>query len=431
MEMEQKPTKKRTNQEKIAVCEKYEDYLKIIHEFGNKVMLLKQLQEFAIELGYAKTYSSFMYQIQALFDNEIIKTEPFFVAGRKTQHHIVILKKFALRYLKGETASGGGRKVAPVPKLKSNDRILLSTFKSSFILQKLIPSLRKHKDKVELIDVFNELEKGYSSILYEKNQGVKYAQKFFDGFSSHIDEYQFGVQLGHMQDTADKREKGLLKGSYSSIGKGIATRSKSGVEEGKSLKESVKSYNNSMSVDEDPKVVKQRTGELQVFESNKTKKIFQYSFEHMLRANMYVVKAKETFNEKGVATGLDLTVLLFDYKNSQDVYSFGTQIACTFLMFNQLLKETSKLTMKVGIIGFDETACESIRESAKEVVRNPHNQNEGQRLSLTLKNWQIKRGMKEGLTISYAHYDITNSYMDGKKLANLLRGRSSKQDEKR
>jgi hypothetical protein len=59
MDNSKKPTEKVTNEEKIAICEKYNDYLRLINLFGNNVMLLKKLNQFTEALGLHRSYFIF------------------------------------------------------------------------------------------------------------------------------------------------------------------------------------------------------------------------------------------------------------------------------------------------------------------------------------------------------------------------------------
>lgn len=423
MDFKKKSTKKRTNDEKIAICERYETYLKIVHEFGHDIMLLKQLEEFALALDLVNNNTSFMYEMLELFDHDIIKTKRFFAGGVKTEHHIVILRKFALRYLKGETSVGGSQKVAPVPKLKSNDRILQTTFKSSFLLQRMIPSIKKQKEKVTIDDILNELERTHSSLFYKRNQGVLYAKKFYDSFKKHINEYEFDQRHKTLYETNEKRQEGLKLGSYSSKGKGKATVDTSGVEEGKRVEEGVKVYKAS----EETEKEKKETGEVEFFANKKTRKIYQHNFENMIRANMHVVRVEEVFDDNGVVCGIELTILFLDYQNAQNIYSIGTQIASTYLMFQHFLKNTLFLKIKVGIVAIDEDASISIKEKAKEMILNPFNRNEDKRITLTLRNWQMTDDMIKKTSIMYTNYEITERYLENKKLTNLLQDRPVKE----
>lgn len=204
-------------------------------------MLRKQLESFASKLNIAKP-NTFAYHLQRLIEADIIKVEPLFINKRETQHHILILKKFALRYLKGETGAGGSQKVSPVPPLRSNERILLATFKSEFILEKLIPSMYKEQLSVSLDDVYREIRKRSSSLLFEKNKGIYYAKQYLEDFEEFLND-ELEKQIARMQETIDKRQKGLELGSKAIEGKGKARVTESGVTEGERVGKSVSIHN--------------------------------------------------------------------------------------------------------------------------------------------------------------------------------------------
>lgn len=428
MDIKTKPQKKRTNKEKIAICDKYQDYIKIIYYFGNKIMLMKQLEEYARKLGLANAHSTFMYHLKELYEYDILKAEPLFVSNRKTQHHILILKKFALRYMVGETGAGGSQKVAPVPPLRSNDRIMAGMFRNSFLLEKIIPRLQKEKGKVDVDDIFAELKNLHSSLLFNKNQGINYAEKFYQDFSDLINPMEFKEQMETLRNDAEKRQNGLKKGSKSSEGKGKASLDRSGAGEGNAEQISVaidmEQKEQEKAKEKEPK----KDGKVSMFANKKDEKIYNFTFESMVRANMNIVRIDRGKNSYGTDM-LMITILIFDYKNSQDLYMFGTQIACVYLMFKQLLLPEVELNLKVAIVAMDAEASASMKTEADETVRNPFSQVEGKRMELTLKNWRIAPTIQEKITITYSHYDITNRYLEGKKFANLLQGRPKSEEK--
>lgn len=427
MEIEQKP-RKFTNVEKEAVCEKYEPYLKIINDFGNKMMLMKQLEEFSGKLELSPNPTAFVRQIQELAEADIIRTEPFYVSNiRGTQHRIVVLKKFALRYLKGETRAGGSQKVSPVPKVKSNERILLSIFKCNFVLEKLIPSLQKRKEHIGLADIYDEIGRKDMSILCERNKGILYAKHFYKKFNKFLAQGKddsLKYQIAELQKEMDKRLEGLKKGFQSVEGKGKASISKSGIQAGKVTEKAVGIH----------KKETKKKGE-QPF-SAKTLKLNNFSFETMVRANIHIIGVKELYTDEGDPRGLEVTAVLFDYNNSQDIYNLGRQIACFYQMLHGFMGKNPTnielyydLYLRVGIAGYDKDAIANIKEKAEEKIYSRTVDGYEERLKLTFLNWTIKMETQENhLKIFYTDYNITDKYLEGKKYANLLQGRPQKEE---
>lgn len=402
-----------TNQEKIAICQKYEPYLRIINDFGNKVILRRQLWEFAKKIGIARFESIFAGQIQALIDAEIIKTEIFSVSGRQTQHRILILKKFGLRYLAGKTDPGDSQNVSPVPKLESNERILLSIFKCTFLLDKVIPKLYKRKTEISLDDIYHEINRLDMSLLYAKNKGIDYARYYQEKFGFYLND-EIQIQINAMQDSLDKRQKGLAKGSKSS---GKSKRATSGVEQGKAVETKAKTHKE-----------KKKEGAY----SEKDLKMMNYNFDNMIKGNIHIVHVKEVeFNEENEETGLKVTALLFDHTNSQDLHNFGRQIACLYQMLHGMMarypnnhSKIYDLKLVVVIAGYDQEAVDSMKRRASEKIYSKVHNKHGERLKIILENWKINPGMQDKhLTIHFTNYDITDRYMEGRKFANLLKGK--------
>jgi hypothetical protein len=405
--------------DKNITCEKYEDYLKIIHLFGNNVMLLKQLRELGRELALFSSPSMFQRQMEELLENDIIKYEPFLLSDRVTQHKVIILKKYALRFLKGATESGGSQKVAPVPSLKTNERILLSIFKNSFILQRVIPFLRKTGNVITLKSILEAMKNNFMSILIEKNKGLDYAKHYSNMFHDFLDVEVITEQICRLEESTQKRNKGLEYGSKSFNGKGRASISESGM----NVETAIRKGNG------------QNKSQSTLF-ANKNKLLDQFTFENMIRSNIHIVSVKRIYNyvENGSngqitrsPSKLQVNALLFDHLNRQDLYSFAKQIACFYKMLNDMMGKDPnnienyyEMYLTVAIVGYDRVAVENMRKKAEEVVYSPFKGITEKRLALTLANWQVDREMQENrLKILFNDYDITNRYLDGKKLLNL------------
>ena len=209
-----------SNTNKLLVCERYKIYLEIIYTFGNKVMLLNQLYQYAEQLGLARSFSSFYSGIMELVNAEVLRKESFTSFGKKTQLQMLTLRKFGIRFIEGKESSYN---VASVPKSGGNERILVSLFKNCYIINKVIPRIQKESEEVTFDNIVKMLNRDYSTALLNKNQGIYYLTKirsdkklqhFFD-----INEVDHTIKK--MQDIKKKHVEGLKKGSGMSEGKGI------------------------------------------------------------------------------------------------------------------------------------------------------------------------------------------------------------------
>lgn len=412
----------RKQKQKLLVCEKYKGYLELLYHFGNKIMLQTQLEQYARAMNLAKAHSTFMYHIKELKENEIIKTEPFFINNRTTQHHIIVLKKFAIRFMKGYTDIGGSQQVAPVPPLKSNDRILTTIFRNEFILAKVIPNILDKQGKVEFQDIENYLIRRKSSLLVPKNKGIEYAKKIQFDLQGRVEDSVFQRKVELLEVGWENRKKGLLKGSQSTKGKGLATIAESEADKGK--KEEI-SISNQQASDEKKKETEGviKTSDEKFYStftasSKKEEKIQNYTFEQMIRANLHIIS---------MTGNTDLTVhaVLFDIGNTQNLYAFGTHIACLYRMLRDIT--TVEINLNVGIIGFDAEAMANMEKESKAKIRNPYKQIDEERMIQTLKNWGCEASDLPNIHIKYSHYDITNKYLEGKKFANLKKNRSKEE----
>lgn len=407
--------------QKLLVCEKYKGYLELLYHLGNKIMLQTQLEQYARAMNLAKAHSTFMYHIKELKENEIIKTEPFFINNRTTQHHIIVLKKFAIRFMKGYTDIGGSQKVAPVSPLKSNDRILTTTFKNEFILTKAIPRILSKQEKVGFQDIENYLANHMSSLFVPKNKGMEYAKTFQRNLEGFIDKDIFQRKLDLLEVVSKNRNKGLLKGSQSTKGKGSPQIAESEVKKGNKEEISVSNQKQSdKKKAENEGVVETSDGRFYsafTASSKKEEKIQNYTFEQMIRANLHIIGLRRKENE-----AMNVHAVLLDVGNSQNLYAFGTHIACLYRMIRDVT--TVEIKLSVGIIGFDAEAMANMETSSKETVRNPYKQIDEERMIQTLKNWGCEASDLLNIDIKYSHYDITNKYLEGKKFANLKKNRS-------
>ncbi|PAF31773.1 hypothetical protein [Paenibacillus sp. 7516] len=358
------------NEKKQRVSERYHEYLFIIYHFGNKVILMKQLFRYARILGLAQSYSVFYGQIKELAEAEIIRREPFTAYGKKTQLHMLTLKKFGIRFVEGK---GSSQSVAAVPKSYTNERILVSIFKNCYILNKLIPRIQQKCPNITVETVIELIDKDHSNILESKNQGVVFLYNILDCSTLHpyLNSDEINYEINRLTDIKQKRLVGLVGGASSSECKD------------------------------------------QISMSPKLTKLDSYSIDSLINAHVYIAQVKIVQNKPLI------TLLLFDVYNKQAIYRMATQIACAFHMFGRYFNDFS---LRVGIVGIDDVACRILESEAEAVVSDFFTKEiKGSRLSRILADWRVSSIEQELIQIRFTHYDITNQYLEGIKHSNLIR----------
>jgi hypothetical protein len=398
-----------TNQRKESVSKKYRTYLQIIYHFGNKVILMKQLFDYAKAFKLAKHYPEFHGQIQELVDADIVKREPFEALGRKTQLHMLTMRKYGIRFVEGKPNSNS---VGAVPKANSNERIVVSIFKNAYILDKIIPRLQKQDIDVSYDNIFGMLAADKSSLLYNKNQGLDYLYEFNDDFlESYFEMDYLKSEIKLMEELRDRKNQGLRIGSKAKEGKGKQKgKVESSIGLGNVLTHLKERYEASSKAEEQ----NQKNSPMVVIENNKNRKLANYNIDNMLNAYAYISQIKPIH---GVLT---ITALLFDINNKQDVYSMATHIACIYQMFQRYLK--SDFNLKVGIIAYDLDAEKNMKEESEKLVKDRITKEpKGKRLDVALQNWKVDREMQKYIEVKITNYDITNRYLEGIKHANLVR----------
>lgn len=381
-----------TNAKKTEICDKYRAYLEIIDLIGNKVMLQKQLIELVLKLGIAKHTIDITKAILELEHYEIIKKEQFL----NTTHKVIVFKKFAIRYLTGATRS---KEVGAVPKSQSPERVLLSVFKSHYILTKIIPNLQKQGVEVALFNLKEYLKVQVSSVLYSKNEGVKYFNQVNSSTKGLLSAEAF-ESLKIMQEQEQRRQGGLNKGSQATEGKG----------NGKLISSSADALGDITKAFEKEKE--------DIFKlTPKQKKLEEYSFDSMLNAFIYIAQIKMV-NKVTVVTVLD-----FDLFNKQDLYRIALNISAVFLMLKRYFKDTIEFKLKYGVITYDQVAQNNLMEEANRKSINPRTKEfceKGRLLELFRLN-EISEIDWESIEVKFVNYNITNSYLEGIKYLNIAK----------
>ncbi|MFC7370758.1 hypothetical protein ACFQPF_03620 [Fictibacillus iocasae] len=392
-----------TTKRKETVCKQYSLYLKIIYHYGNKVMLFKQLHQYSEALGLSKSYSHFHNEIKDLIEANILRKEPFIAFGKTTQLHFLTMRKYGIRFIEGKNNSAA---VGAVPKANTNERILISLFKNSYILDKIIPRLNKHHIDVCYESINKMLRDDKSTILFNKNKGLEYLNTWNDVFvQKYFDVDAVKYDIKSLQDVNEKKMQGLKKGSKASVGKG----------NGKLLSGTENSL----------ETIQERYYELPITErgvNDKYNKLNKYNIDSMLNGYSYISQIKLV---KDVFT---ITVLIFDINNHQNIYKIGTQIASIFHMFaryinNDLFIGSSNFKLKIGVISLDEQADSNLKNKAYKKVRDYISKEmKGQQLQVILKNWNVSEDICEKyIEVHFANYNLTNRYLEGIKYCNLIR----------
>ncbi|MCG7380052.1 hypothetical protein MH215_23950 [Paenibacillus sp. ACRSA] len=380
-----------SNANKQTVCDKYRLYLEIIYRFGNKVILMKQLYQYAQMMGIARSFSAFYGSITDLVNADILRKESFNAFGKKTQLQMLVMRKYGIRFLEEKPDSYS---VASVKKAIGNERILISIFKNQYILNKVIPRIQKEGMRVTLGSIIDLLERDHSTILYNKNQGLPFLMKMHNEatLQKYLDMLSVEQDIENMQDIKRRMGEGLKKGSKASDGKG----------RGRLYLPEVSSMNR---IDN----IAKRSQDL-----SKEDKIDNYTIDTMLAFNAYVAQIRI---DKGQ---VKITVLIFDIFNRSNVYKVATHIACMYHMFTRFFE--CQIELKVGVVSIDEFASNHLKSQAESVTIDfVSKERRDSRLSHIFEKWHVNRLMKERIEVHFVDYDITNQFLDGIKHANLVR----------
>ncbi|MBT2282214.1 hypothetical protein J7E78_01435 [Paenibacillus polymyxa] len=380
-----------SNANKQAVCEKYRIYLEIIYSFGNKVMLMKQLYHYAQMMGIAKSYSAFYISIIELVDADIFRKESFNAFGKKTQLHMLVMRKYGIRFLEEKPDSYS---VASVKKALGNERILVSIFKNHYILNKIIPRIQKEGTRVTFGAIIDLLERDHSTILYNKNQGLSFLGKMKNEatLQKYLDMLSIEQDNDKMQDIQRRMGEGLRKGSEASDGKGGG-----------------KHRSPEMTSVDRVKKVAMRSQDL-----NKEERVHHYTLDTMLSFNAYIAQIKISEGQ------VKITALIFDIFNRSNIYKVATHIACMYHMFTRYFND--QIELKIGVVSIDEFASNHLKTQAESATIDfVSKERRDSRLTHILEKWHIDRFNQEKIEVQFVDYDITNQFLDGIKHANLVR----------
>lgn len=393
-----------TNRIKEEVCQRYSSYLRLIYCFGNKVMLRKQLFEYAKFFGLANDYHDFHLQIKELVYADILRQEFFVALGRSTQLHVLVLRKYAIRFIEAKQKS---YEVSAVPKSNSNERILLSLFKNAFILQIIIPRFITTGRDLTFDNLFDYICSLGSNILYKKNESIYYLDNLLKkpDLSPFVKVNELKHIIWNLEERREKQLRGLWKGAKMGRGKG---KGKDLIVNEEEIRQNLLRYQ-----------YHRNRGSIDVMDivSKKDKKIINYSIDNMFGVHAYIVRL---FRD-GTQNRIRISVCFFDLNNSQDIHKFTSNIACMYQMFVRYFN--IPVFLHVGIFALDEEAKNNIVTKMEEKVKDFFTKEEKKtKMDATLENWGINAFMRTHLKISVSHLDLTNRYFDGVKYNNLLKG---------
>jgi hypothetical protein len=376
------------------LCKNHETYLKIIYHLGNKVITLKQLFQYAELLGITGSQTKFRSSVKELEEAKIIEISKL-IGEKTTQLHYITLKKNGIMFIDGEEDS---RKVAPVPKSKNEDRILLSIFRNCHILDRQIPLMREKGEEVVFDSIYKKFNGINSTLLYEKNQGYIFLERLKK--SDYCNSEEIETVLKQMNETLKKRQVGLEKAQRTkSQGMGNATLT--------AAKGAVQEAENRI------KPPQKKT---------KREKIATYSVDSMLHYNAFVTSIRGDEDKKKIY----VNVVIYDLHGSQNVYKIATHVACIFEMFRRYFyapkDKAFSIILTVRVFTTSHKGAEHMKSEKERIVTDPRTKVQDQLLEKTLHSWIDEQGDNETLEnikVYLDYFDIENRFFEGKKYLNL------------
>jgi hypothetical protein len=382
------------------LCEKYQTYLKIAYHFGNKVITLKQLFQYARVIGITLSQTRFRNSIKELEDNRIIEVSRL-IGEKATQLQFITLKKNAIMFLENK---GDSRKVAPVPKTKTNDRILVSIFRNAFILERLIPQMQRNDEEISFDSIYKKLDDPSSMFLYDKNQGYKFLIELKKASFANTDEIE--VVQERIAEVFDKRKRGLEKAQRTKKAIGNSTL----INVSGSLQKSETFSNN------------------KVHSKHKSKRemIDTYSFDSMLFFNAFVNKVRM---DRSDHSHIKVTVGIYDLYGSKNVYRIATHVARIYKLLRLFILDTYRVSLVVRVFTTSKEAANVMNDQNKQIIRDSRTKEEGPLWEKTLISWLSDQGISGGpnelqrINVIFDYFDIENQFFEGKKYLNLKQKR--------
>lgn len=166
----------KTNERKYYLCNKYSSYLTIIHELSNGIMLQEQFIKIILALKIESKKSLILKNLLQLKKCEILKEQRFLFNSR-----FIILKKYALRYLKNSNLKS--KDIASIPIHTSEYFYYRNIFKTEYLIREVIPKL---KDK-SLINIKNHIKINCSNF---KITQIEYLLQLYKLFHNCINKFE-------------------------------------------------------------------------------------------------------------------------------------------------------------------------------------------------------------------------------------------------
>lgn len=186
----------KTNERKQQICEKYNEYLKLIDILGDKIMLLEQLIELSILLNIAKNKFEVVRAVSEMEENEVIKK----IRYSNTKKKVILLKKYAIRYLKGVNSSS---KVASLSAVTTNKRYDLRILKNNFIIKEIIKEMQSREIKINLNNLISYIEYNRCNILIKNIDGIKYYNQLLSDNKLRVNKSEIEYDCNNLKEQND------------------------------------------------------------------------------------------------------------------------------------------------------------------------------------------------------------------------------------
>ncbi|RDY22555.1 hypothetical protein CHF27_012815 [Romboutsia maritimum] len=145
------------------------------------MILQKQFIKILVQLGVAKYEFDAIKSISEMERAEIIKK----IKYSNTNSKFILFKKYAIRYLANAKKSS---EVASLTTVNSNKRYVENILKTQFILNIIIPSMKKRGLKLSVNDFLGFLDNINCNLLHSANNMTKYYKNLIANKSIVIDD---------------------------------------------------------------------------------------------------------------------------------------------------------------------------------------------------------------------------------------------------
>lgn len=236
-----------------------------------------------------------------------------------TNNKLIILRKFAIRFIEGKDSS---RDVSAVPK-NTKERAKISVVKVSYIIR-----IIKNNNINTLSELCSKLEVTSNNILYKKNNGIKYLELLEKNNKYYIKNNKIHEKIKEQNNI---RRINLRNGIHKRIGKG-----------GKG-----KLYSNSIY----DIYIKENYLENSTF----GKQIDVATIDTLINANVYIGRIKE---EAGY---IKIIVNIFDINNTQNVNRIIEKMALSMYVMRAVLGINTKFKFNIHLC--NESAVNNVKNS--------------------------------------------------------------------